>query len=548
MPVNIMDCDPEHSEASYSGPFLAWGSKPTVNGSVVVLTLLLFLATNGCGGTASNQSTTQSLPLVLTAMSSNLNFGTVAVGTTSAPQNVTLTASNGSVSVSNITVQEPFQVASVSLPAILGSNQSLTVQISFAPTTAGSVTLANGLRIVSDATNSPNNISLSGIGSTGGTSACVGSAITQIPQDVTSQLSSVGVGITVTQVTSATPLGGSWNSYADVLAYSSPAKLMVYNYGTNPAGVASANLDGTNAQLISSSAQGTQVQMTVDGQFAYYQGQNSNGTADIYAVPISQSGNCQQIRLSQLNMTFVAPAQALIISTSSIDATGHNVIAFSEGTQLHRVRDDGTALPDLTLGDSEDANVFHRMRLNPVFPNVLWYKRDQPAPNPNGVAEPEIWVVDLQSPNTVYSVTGSIAADHDSWSKDGTQLGYIDNGLWHVADVLKSDGSFNVNSSGSFTLTDIGPPSSSGFSVDFCNLSPDGSVYVCAESYKAVYLMSLDGSQTKFLASPDSSPTGAIYNGIPKPSFLDMQHIIFSSDRTGTPQVYVITGFTTTFP
>lgn len=247
-------------------------------------------------------------------------------------------------------------------------------------------------------------------------------------------------------------------------------------------------------------------------------------------------------------MSFIAPATALIISTSSFDSkTGHNVIAFSEGTELHEVLDDGTALPDLTLGDPENNDVFHRMRLNPVFPDVLWYKRDQPAPNPNGIAQPEIWVVNLQSPNTVYSVTGSIPADHASWFKDGTKLGYIYNGFWYQADVLNPDGSFNLNSSGGFTLTEIGPPQNS-FTVNYCNLSPDGSVYVCSESYQAIYLMSLDGTKTKFLASPDSSSTGAIYNGIPKPRFLDMQHIIFSSDRTGSPQVYVITGFTTTFP
>jgi hypothetical protein len=58
--------------------------------------------------------------------------------------------------------------------------------------------------------------------------------------------------------------------------------------------------------------------------------------------------------------------------------------------------------------------------------------------------------------------------------------------------------------------------------------------------------MSLDGSQTKYLSASDS--TGTVDAGLPKARFLDMQHIMFSSDRTGTPQVYVITGFTTTFP
>jgi Tol biopolymer transport system component len=358
----------------------------------------------------------------------------------------------------------------------------------------------------------------------------------------------VGAGITVTEVTNANDVGGSWNTYGDIPTYSSPANVLVYNYGGNPAAVASANLDGTSAQVITGSAQGTQVQLTADGKFAYYQGQNTDGSADVYAVPISQSGTCQQNRWSQRNMIAIAPAPALIISTASFDSkSGHNVIAFSEGSELHEVRDDGTALPDLTLGDPENQDVFHRMRLNPVFPDILWYKRDQPAPNPTGAAQPEIWIVNLQSPNTVYSVTGSIAADHASWSNDGTKLGYIYNGFWYQADVLNSDGSFNLTG-GAFTLTEIGPTQSSGYTVNYCNLSPDGSVYVCSESYRAIYLMSLDGTQVKFLASPDSSPTGAIYNGIPKPRFLDMQHIIFSSDRTGSPQVYVITGFTTTFP
>ena len=514
----------------------------------IVALIVLLIIHNGCTGVSSRSSVQQ--PSTLSAAVSVLTFGTVSVGSSS-QQSVTVTASNGSVTINSITVQSasPFTVGSVTLPLTLDAGKSLTVQVSFSPASAGAA--SSGLTFSSDASNSPTIVNLSGTGSTGGgqTGACSGTGITQTPQDVTSQLSSVAPGLTVTQLTNSNDLGGSWNTYADIPTYSSPAKVLLYNYGGNPAAVASANLDGTGAQLISGSAQGTQVQVTADGKFAYYQGQNTDGSADVYAVPISQSGTCQQNRLSQRNMSFIAPAAALIISTSSFDSnTGHNVIAFSEGTALHEVLDNGTALPDLTLGDPENNDVFHRMRLNPVFPNVLWYKRDQPAPNPSGIAQPEIWVVNLQSPNTVYSVTGTIAADHASWSKDGTKLGYIYNGYWYQADVLNADGTFNLNSSGGFTLTQIGPPPSSGFTVNYCNLSPDASVYVCSQSYRAIYLMSLDGTQTKFLASPDSSSTGAIYNGIPKPRFLDMQHIVFSSDRTGSPQVYVITGFTTTFP
>jgi len=492
-------------------------------------------------------------PPLLSVSPTSAAFGNVVPNSTASLPFVLTNSGSGSVTVSQATVTGTgFAINSLSLPLTLSAGQSTSFNATFAPTATGSA--SGNVTIVSSASNSPTAVSLYGTGTDSAPqpSACVGSALTLAPVDVTSLLSRVAPGITVTQLTGNS--GASWNTYADIPAFSSPTNVITYNYGTNPNAVATTGLEGTQAQVISGSAQGTQVQVTIDGQFAYYQGQNPNQSADIYAVPLTASGDCQPIRLSQRNMKFVAPAQALIISTSSLDpATGHNVIAFSEGTILHRVLDDGSALPDLTLPDPENTGVFHRMRLNPVFPNILWYKRDQPAPNPNGVAQTEIWVIDLNNPGTVYSVSGSTgpnspAIDHASWSNDGTKLGYIYQGYWWVANVLNADGTFNFNASGAFTLTRIGPSASSGFCVDFCTLSPDSSVYVCAQSYKAIYLMSLDGAQTKFLTSPDSNSSEAIYNGIPKPRFLDMQHIMFSSDRTGAPQVYVITGFTTTFP
>jgi len=491
--------------------------------------------------------------LLLSANPSTGSFGNVEPHSTASLPFVLTNAGTGSVTISKTTVAGTgFAINGLSLPLTLSAGQSTSFNATFAPTATGAA--SGKVSIVSSAPNSPTGISLSGTGmeSAPQPSACVGSAITQTPLDVTAQLSSVASGITVTQLTDSS--GTSWNTYADIPAFSSSTNVITYNYGTNPDAVATSGLDGTQAQVITGNAQGTQVQITRDGMFAYYQGQNSNQTADVYAVPLTETGDCQSLRLSQRNMKFIAPAQALIISTSSLDpATGHNVIAFSEGTMLHRVRDDGTALPDLTLPDAENTDVFHRMRLNPVFPNILWYKRDQPPPNSNGNAQAEIWVIDLNHPGTVYSLSGSTGPtspgiDHASWSNDGTKLGYIYQGYWWVANVLHADGTFNLNSSGGFTQARLGPPASSGYTVDFCNLSPDSSVYVCAQSYRAIYLMSLDGTQTKFLVSPDSNPSECIYNGIPKPRFLDMQHIVFSSDRTGNPEVYVITGFTTTFP
>ena len=372
---------------------------------------------------------------------------------------------------------------------------------------------------------------------------CTGEQLQQTQTDVSSDFS-LAPGVRVNQLTSSGT--HNWNTYADLPAYSPAANVVAYNSGNNPARVAIANLDGTDARVISGSRQGTQVQVTIDGKYAYFQGQNSDNTADIYAVALTRSGSCEPVRLTERKMRFVPPVWALVISNSSIDrATHKNVIAYSDGKILHRVFEDGKSLEDLTLGDPENENVFHRMRLNPVFANILCYKRDAPMPNPNGAAQSEIWVVDLNNPSKVYSVTGKIPADHMSWSTDGTKLGYIYGGQWHVATVLNADGTF-AQTNGEFSLHLVGPSFSTGLTVNYCNLSPDGLVYVCVKGPSAIYLMSLDGARVKPLANPGA--TGRIFNGIPKPEFLDMQHILFSSDRSGTVQLYVVTGFTTTLP
>ncbi len=551
--VNITQVTVSGNGFTISGPTLPVtllaGQNTTFNATFAPTVAGVLTGTVTVSSSASNSPATVSLTgtgttYLLNAAPLSLSFGNAAAKSTGALP-VTLT-NTGTASVTIGAASETgtgFGFTGLALPLTLAAGQSTTFNATFTPPLTGSFT--GFITLSSNATNSPLTISLSGT-SGAGTSTCGGSAISETPMDVTDQLTSVAPGITVTQITNN---GFDWNSYPDMPAYSPLANVLIYNYQTNPAAVASASLDGTSAQVISGSAQGSNVVVSNDGEFAYYQGQNSNKTADMYAVPISQSGTCQPTRLSTRNMTLVPPAPTLLISTSTIDSSTHrNVIAFSEGTILHRVLDNGTAWADVTLGDPENTNPFHRLRLNPMFPNVMWYKRDQPLPNSDALAEPEIWIVNLTAPSTVYSLTGSLPADHPDWSNDGMKLGFIANGYWYVANVMKPNGTFNLNAQGAFTFTEVGPTASSGFTVDFCSLSPDGTLYVCAESYQSIYLMSLDGTQTKFLVTPDSNPAESVYDGIPKPRFLDMGHIIFSSDRTGTPELYVITGFTTTFP
>jgi hypothetical protein len=77
-------------------------------------------------------------PVQLSAGS--LNFGTVAVGTTSAPQSLTLTAApHASVSINQVSVSGNF-VQVNNCPATLASGQSCTISVVFHPTVSAAVT------------------------------------------------------------------------------------------------------------------------------------------------------------------------------------------------------------------------------------------------------------------------------------------------------------------------------------------------------------------------------------------------------------------------
>lgn len=101
--------------------------------------------------------------LQLSASTTSLNFGSIAVGSSST-QSVTLTnTGNSSVSVSQISVTgSGFSVSGLALPVSLSPGQSASFSILFAPTLTGSVT--GSVSVVSTATNSPLSVALSASG------------------------------------------------------------------------------------------------------------------------------------------------------------------------------------------------------------------------------------------------------------------------------------------------------------------------------------------------------------------------------------------------
>jgi len=99
----------------------------------------------------------------LTVNPSSLAFGTIAIGANSTIQTTVANSGTTSVTISNVSISGAgFAVSGVSTGQILVPGQSTTLSVSFTPATNAGVT--GSVTIMSNATNSPTAVSLSGTG------------------------------------------------------------------------------------------------------------------------------------------------------------------------------------------------------------------------------------------------------------------------------------------------------------------------------------------------------------------------------------------------
>lgn len=120
---------------------------------------------NSAGSATSNAATltVSSATLLLNSSASSVGFGSVNVSSTGT-QTVTLTnAGNSTVTISNVTVSGAgFNAGGVSSGLMLTPGQQATLTATFKPAAAGSAT--GSVSVASNASNSPDSISLSGTG------------------------------------------------------------------------------------------------------------------------------------------------------------------------------------------------------------------------------------------------------------------------------------------------------------------------------------------------------------------------------------------------
>jgi hypothetical protein len=248
---------------------------------------------------------------LLSSSASNLSFGNTLVGS-SASQAITLTnAGTGSVNISQAAASGAgFKVSGFSGGVTLASGQSLPLTASFAPASTGAA--VGSISVVSNATNSPAAISLSGTG--------VQPQIAVIPASIS--FGSVSVGVTNTQtvtirnpgtatlsVTQASLAGTGFTSSGLALPVSvAPGGAASFTVGFAPAAAASYSGSITfisntpNSPLVvpfSGTGIATTLQLSASPASLSY-GSLSTGTSASQTVTLTNTGN-SSVSISQVS-------------------------------------------------------------------------------------------------------------------------------------------------------------------------------------------------------------------------------------------------------
>ena len=141
-------------------------------------------------------------PGALSANPTSLSFGSVQVGNNSSKSETVTNTGGSTVTISQANVTGAvFSITGLTLPTSLSSNQSVTFTVTFAPTAAGSA--SGSLSIVSDASNSPLSIALSGTGTAQGQLAVspatlsFGNVVVGTSSSLNGTLNATGAAVTV---------------------------------------------------------------------------------------------------------------------------------------------------------------------------------------------------------------------------------------------------------------------------------------------------------------------------------------------------------------
>jgi Abnormal spindle-like microcephaly-assoc'd, ASPM-SPD-2-Hydin/Protein of unknown function (DUF1573) len=248
----------------------------------------------------------------LDANSNSISFGAIATGATAGQQIVLTNAGNSAVTISSVTVAGAGLTANgIEIPGTLNPAENATLKVAFAPTTAGNI--SGSITVVSNATNSPLKIAVSGTGAQPGLSISpssfnFGSVVdgqtksqsftvtnTGTGALTISQLASAGSGYTVSGLATPATLASGSNATFSILFAPTTAGGLV--------GTVSLVSNAPNSpNAVSLSGTGTAASVTLSASPTNVSFSNVNaGSSTSKSVTISNSGNTS-VTLSQVSV------------------------------------------------------------------------------------------------------------------------------------------------------------------------------------------------------------------------------------------------------
>lgn len=490
----------------------------------------LSVASNATDSTVSVTLTGTGMAPTLSLSPATLAFGDVSVGGT-ASENVTLeNTGNAPLTISAANLSgSAFSVSGLSTPLTLGTDQSSTFSVQFAPTADGNV--IGGITFVSNAPGSPMTMSLSGTGESGAALTASPSAVafgSVLIGDHSSQIVTLkNTGNSNISISQVTPTGSAFAvsemSLPVTLAGGQSASLSV-TFTPGAAGAESGNV------TVTSTASDPSLVISLDGTGATPQPQLAVSPASLSFGSVAVGSNSSQ----SVDLTNTGTG-ALTISAVSASGAGFSVSGLSLPATLNPGQNadvNVTFTPQSAGATSGALSIASNAPGSPALLSLTGTgAQGQLSASPTNVSFGSVLVGDNAPQTITLTNTGSVPVAISNASVFGA--GFSLSGLSLPVTL-------NAGTNTAFTITFA--PTAAG------NVS--GSVSITSNASNSTLVVGLTGigTQGQLSASPSSVTFGSVTTGSNTSQTVTLSNSgsasITITAATVSPSVFTVSGFT----
>lgn len=301
--------------------------------------------------------------------------------------------------------------------------------------------------------------------------------------------------------------------------------------------------------------------MSPDGRLISYLRMNDapDGGFDLYAYDLDRPG---EFRITRSN--FAARTPYVKTSPAVWDPEAKTfVLAFAVDRDLYVVRanrstETASRPGPVVLEDPDAAFPFHRLRLNPAYPHLLFYRREAKV-DPDAIVgsrAPRMYIADLRASRPrgvkLFRDGGGVDPSHPGWTPDGRRIAVA--GIWTEFPVVNAQGtipeSLELRNSDGRQIGPFGKHDAKFARAMWGTYSPDGRKIAVATipTRKApgeLYLMDRQHGTVRRLAQ--TNRRGGSMAGQPLVAFVgNSGRILLSTDsnpgreRRSLPGVYLV--------